>query len=175
MSSGLYARLSCHLPDEPEIAEAGDLAELVFYRTILRCREFLTDGIIDRRVLTRWYGGIRGKPADHLDRLVDVGYLEHCEQGWRIPFDIWCEWNPTKAEVEAKREAAAERQRLSRERRRASHADVTRDNPVSHRQPKPEPKRRVLTSPRSFTSGAPKPGDKSIEATVTDLATRFRA
>ena len=67
----LHAQIACSLPDKVAIVDAGDIAELVYYRSILRCRDNLTDGVIDRRLINRWYAGIRGKPATHLNRLRD--------------------------------------------------------------------------------------------------------
>lgn len=123
MAKGLYVQIACRLPDKPEIIEAGDIAELVYYRAIIRCREHLTDGVIDRRVIARWFSGIRGRPATHLDRLQAVGLLEPHERGWCIPLDVWCEWNPTAAEVEAMREAENRRKREWRERRARESSD----------------------------------------------------
>lgn len=84
MPKGLFAQLSCKLPDKPELIEAGHVCELVYYRAVLRCREYLTDGVIDRRRLTRWFDGIP-RPARHLDQLVAVGMLEPHPAGWAIP------------------------------------------------------------------------------------------
>ena len=122
MAKGLYASLSCQLPDKPEIIEAGDIAELVYYRAVLRCREYLTNGVIDRRVLARWFAGIRGKPAAHLDALVSVGLLEPHPQGWSIPLRVWSEWNPTAEEVQEARHLERERKREYRDRKKAERS-----------------------------------------------------
>lgn len=103
MAKGLHAQLSCHLPDKPEIIDAGDIAELVFYRAVLRCREYLTDGVIDRRVAARWFAGIRGRPATHLDRLVSVGLLEPHASGWCFPDRVWREWCDNRQEFNRRR------------------------------------------------------------------------
>lgn len=134
MAKGLYAQMSCTLPDKPEIIDAGPDCELVYYRAILRCRDNLTDGVIDRRRVARWFAGIRGRPKAHLDRLVEVGLLEPHPDGWRIPLSVWIEWNPTREEVDAKREAESERKRLWRERQRdeaATESRQHRDNGTS--------------------------------------------
>ena len=118
----LHAQIACSLPDKEEIIEAGDLAELVYYRAILRCRAELTDGVILRAKLTRWFDGVRGKPAAHLDRLVAVGLLKPHERGWQFPPDVWSKWNPSKAEVEAKRAEETARKAEYRAARKAERA-----------------------------------------------------
>jgi hypothetical protein len=114
----LHAQIACRLPDKVEIIDAGPMAELVYYRACLRCREYLTDGVIARAHLTRWFAGI-AHPTKHLARLVDVGLLEPHADGWQFPDDVWRRWIPTRAAVQAKREAEAERLRAYREQKRA--------------------------------------------------------
>lgn len=123
--AALYAQFDCEFPDRPDVAEAGDLAELVYMRTVLRCRRYLTDGVVDHRVLTRWYAGIRGKVETHLSRLVAVGLLETHPDGWRIPLDVWSAWNPTKEEVQVKRDSEAERLRQVRAKKKEANAERT--------------------------------------------------
>ena len=145
----LYAKIDVSLPDDPKMAEAGDLAELAYLRCILRGRENLTDGVIDRRVVKRWLVGIRGKAETHMAALVKVGLLELHPDGWRIPLEVWKKWNPLKAEVEAKRAEDAERKRKKRtgestERPSGQGAD-SGWNPegvqtCEKQQPEPEPK-----------------------------------
>lgn len=142
----LYAKIDVSLPDDPKMAEAGDLAELAYLRCILRGRENLTDGVIDRRVVKRWLVGIRGKPETHMAALVKVGYLCLHPDGWCIPPDVWAKWNPLKADVEAKRAEDAERKRRKRKSTECppgQEADSD-DRPEAvrareKRQPEPEP------------------------------------
>ena len=83
------------------------------------CADNLTDGFVPRSVLGRW-----GTPAD-AKRLVDVGYWEMAEQngerGWR--FHDWDDYQPSADEIEAEREAARERQRAFRKKRREARAN----------------------------------------------------
>ncbi len=123
---GIYAQFEVDMPDDPKIIEVGDLAELVYYRAIMRCREHLTDGVIDRRVVGRWFAGIRGKTPTHLAALVAVGLLLDHPDGWCIPPHVWTRRNPTKAAVEAKRDAETERKRLWKERHRDADATTSR-------------------------------------------------
>lgn len=81
----LYAKVDVSFPDDPKVVEAGDLAELVYLRCVLRSREHLTDGFIDKRVAGRWCAGIRGRLANHFAALVRVGLLTEVDGGWQIP------------------------------------------------------------------------------------------
>lgn len=129
MAKGLHVSLSCQLPDKPQIIDAGDIAELVYYRAVMRCREYLTDGVIDRRIISRWFAGIRGKPATHLDRLVAVGLLEPHDQGWCIPLAVWTAWNPTAEQVAEKRQQEADRKAEYREKKRRESQQESADVP----------------------------------------------
>lgn len=81
----LYVKLSTAFPDDPKIIDAGPLAELLYIRCILKCRENLSDGVIDRRRLPRWAAGVTARPTVLAKRLVDVGlWVEHPD-GWAMP------------------------------------------------------------------------------------------
>ena len=118
----LHAQIACRLPDKVEIIDAGPMPELVYYRACLRVREYLTDGVIARQHISRWFAGIP-HPARHLARLVEVGLLEAHPEGWQFPDDVWRKWIPTKASVQAKRAAEAERIAAYREKKRAEVRD----------------------------------------------------
>lgn len=115
----LYAAIDVGYPDDPKVVDAGDIAELVYLRCVLRCREHLTDGVIDRRVLPRWLAGIRGPHTKHMARLVEVGLLCTHDAGWCIPLNAWRKWNPTKAEVDQKRDDEKRRKAEYRDKKRA--------------------------------------------------------
>jgi hypothetical protein len=177
MSTGslmsLYAQIDCAFPDRPDVAEVGDLAELVYYRSVLRCRDNLTDGVIDKRVISRWFAGIRGKHAQHLDRLAEVGLLQHHENGWCIPPSVWGKWNPTKAEVEAKRAAEAERVRAYREKKYARTHDVRTENVHSeYAQPEPEPEPEPEPITITPTTRKPNPVWDALVEHVGDVTTK---
>lgn len=140
----LYAPFDTQFPDDPKVIKAGYVAELVYIRCVLKCREALSDGVIDRARIDRWCVGIPN-PKKEAARLVKVGLLLLHPDGWQIPPDVWRKWNPLKAEVQAKRDAEAQRKRDYRDRRKQG---VSQDcpngthSPVSHasEQPEPEPK-----------------------------------
>lgn len=104
----VFAKIDTAFPDDPKVIDAGDIAELVYLRCVLRSKHYLTDGIIDRRVLARWLAGIRGKPATHMARLVEVGLVVEHDDGWAIPDHAWRRWNSTAEEVEQTRQDKAD-------------------------------------------------------------------
>lgn len=77
-------------------------------------------------VLARAYG-----TSEWIQRLVDVGLWAVEGDGYRDT--KYFELNPTPAQLQERKDAAAERQRRSRSRR--SHGDVTRDSRGSHSAP----------------------------------------
>lgn len=80
----LFVQLATSLPDDPRLIEAGPMAELVYYRSIMRCRDALSNGVIHRARLVRWFDGIP-RVERQLNALVDVGLLEMHDDGWCIP------------------------------------------------------------------------------------------
>lgn len=104
----LFAKVDVTFPDDPKVIEAGDLAELVYLRCVLRCKAHGSDGVIHRGRLARWLVGIRGKPEAHMATLVAVGLLCVHPEGWCIPPNAWGKWNLTATEVEAKRKKKAD-------------------------------------------------------------------
>lgn len=127
----LYAKIDCAFPEDPKVIEAGDIAELVYLRCVLKCRELLTDGVIHRVRLDRWTVGIRGKATVHAARLVEVGLWELHPDGWRIPHAVWAKWNPLASDVQDKREEEANRKRAYREAMKSQRDNGTSPNGTS--------------------------------------------
>jgi hypothetical protein len=133
--SGIYAQVSCSMTRDPRMIAAGWQARAVYVEAILYCRENLTDGIIDRLALPYWMPDMPVKARSKLlDHLVHVGALTTCEQGWSFPEGVWSRWNPSRAEVEAKREAEKQRKANYRARRRGE-TDPSQDVPMGQRVP----------------------------------------
>jgi hypothetical protein len=159
--SGIYAQVSCSMTRDPRMIAAGWQARAVYVEAILYCRENLTDGIIDRLALPYWMPDMPVKARSRLlDHLVHVGALDACEQGWSFRQGVWSRWNPSRADVEAKREAEKQRKAEYRSRQRKS-PDVSEDVPMGQvdyatsrdRQPEkePEPETKKETSSRLST------------------------
>ena len=78
----LFVQLATSLPDDPRLIEAGPMAELVYYRSIMRCRDALSNGVIHR---ARLDAVVEAPLERQLNALVDVGLLEMHDDGWCIP------------------------------------------------------------------------------------------
>lgn len=77
------------------------------------CAQQLTDGRFGRHMVAEQ----GGTPAD-ARQLVEVGLWEVTSDGYA--FHDWADWQPTRAQVEADREAARARMRTARNKRRSS-------------------------------------------------------
>jgi hypothetical protein len=107
---GLYGQFACAMPRDSRMVAVGPLGRLIYVEAALYCRENLTDGVIDRAQLSFWTPDVtRQRKVKLLNELATLGALEFITDGWRIPWNVWCEWNPTRSEVEDKRRQDAER------------------------------------------------------------------
>lgn len=101
----IYANIACDMPRDPRMLAAGWQARAVYIEALLYCRENLTDGRIDRITIVCWMPDMPAKQkAQLLDRLIDVGALEQCDEGWKWPDKVWQTWNPTKADIDTMRD-----------------------------------------------------------------------
>jgi hypothetical protein len=169
--SGIYAQVSCSMTRDPRMIAAGWQARAVYVEAILYCRENLTDGIIDRLALPYWMPDLPVKARTKLlDHLVHVGALDACEQGWSFRQGVWSRWNPSRAEVEAKREAEKQRKANYRAKRREG-TDVSEDVPMGQvdyatsrdKQPKKEPEPETKKEPSSRLSTDPIAGEQPVD------------
>lgn len=105
----VYANIDVEMPFKKRIRRAGVMAEFVYLRSILFCKRLLTDGVIDESQLDVIAIGLTHDVAiGAVDSLVQEELLERTNDGWRIPFEKWKEWQTTKEEVEEKRAAQSE-------------------------------------------------------------------
>lgn len=123
----------------PKAVAAGNTALGLWVRAGAYAAQYLTEGFVPAQAVTI----LGGRPKD-AKALVAAGLWTVVEGGYR--FHQWDDRQPSKAQVESDRKAAAERQRRARERARQargsqdeSHRDapegVTRDS----RSPRPGP------------------------------------
>jgi hypothetical protein len=110
---GLYAKIACSLPDDPKIIRAGPMGELLYIRSVLWCREHLTDGVIERPVVPRLTIGFP-HPSRAISRLLAANLWTTHDLGFAIPRQIWTKWNPTADQVKAKRDQETARKRAYR-------------------------------------------------------------
>jgi shikimate 5-dehydrogenase len=66
--------------------------------------------------------GFGGKTKGILAKLIDEKLIEKTDTGWTLPPGKWEEWQETKEEIEAKRQADRDRKAKWREERRGSHS-----------------------------------------------------
>jgi hypothetical protein len=111
-----------------KVMAAGNSAIGLWARAGAWSMQQLTDGFVPDHVLRAL-----GTPKERRT-LVEVSLWTEAEGG--ITFRNWSERQPTKEQVEAARQAAAERQRHARERAK-SQRESRRDTGVSHGPPDP--------------------------------------
>lgn len=120
----------------PKAIAAGNAALGLWVRAGSWCGANLTGGALPRHMI-----GTFGAQKRDAMRLVSAGLWSETEDGYQ--FNGWDEYQPTKAQVEAERKAARERQARHREAKRhaVSHAVTSPvTNAVSHGTPtRPDP------------------------------------
>lgn len=113
----------------PEVFRAGTAAAGLYVRCGAYCAANTTDGHIPLEVATSW--GTR----EWIQKLVEVGLWETEETGYRDVYYLVApdgsKLNPTKAEVDEKREKARLRQQKKRGKEGKPNS-VTRDSRVTH-------------------------------------------
>lgn len=131
-----WFRVDDDLATHPKAITAGNTALGLWVRAGAYSAHYLTEGFIPDGVLAL----LGGRPRDAA-ALVTAGLWTKTTGGWR--FHQWEDRQPSKAQVEADREAAAERQRRARAKARESHGKSRRDVPPpvtrDSRSPRPGP------------------------------------
>ena len=107
----------------------------------------LTDGFVPFYMLDELAGTKR-----EANTLVEVGLWSPVDGGY--VFKDWHDWQPTKAKVEADREAAKERMRSARERKKSPRSGEVRANTSAT---PPNGSGEVRSTPRSLTPTRPDP------------------
>lgn len=132
----------------------------------------LTDGFVSDRALSRLLPGA----AELAERLVACGLWRRAKGGYR--FHDWDEYNPSSTDVKKERDAARERMRALRAKRRAAAHDVNcsgehvanvRENFGRSSQPRPDPTRSSPDGELQDTPPAPPDplrGNKTAEKTA---------
>lgn len=128
-----WLKLDDSMVEHPKCVDLTPFAWTLWLHAISYCSRNLTDGLIPQAMLPRLCSV--NDPAKAAAELVDAGLWRVTGDGYQV--HDYLDHQRSRAEVEADRTAAAERQRRSRERRGAAQQeDVTdvshRDKPVSH-------------------------------------------
>lgn len=99
-----YVALDDNFPDHPKVAGLSDKSFRLHISVLCRCGRFLTDGEASKGLLV----SVRyGSNAAAIKELLDAGLWEREGEGYRV--HDYLVYNPSKAQVQAKRDAAKER------------------------------------------------------------------
>lgn len=150
---GLYVPLDVNYARDRAIAAAGEEAELLYVRGLAYAKHTNSDGFIPDFDIDEVAKRLRRVPQ-RLAALVREGLWIEADGGWLIR--NWSRWNESSAELQAKRDRDAERQRKRRAKDTPQSpvgvtADVQRDTAVSPAPNRTEEKQ-IETGPTSSVS-----------------------
>jgi len=141
-----WVRIDDSYGRNPKILSAGPLCRDLYILALCWCNNQLSDGYIPSSIICTLSPGLRaaGRVAA---RLVELGLWEQVDGGYQV--HDYAEYQPTRAQVMAQREAGAARQRRSQLRRQSHVTDtsVTRQSHVSHTVTDSDPSRPVPIVP----------------------------
>jgi len=92
---GIFQKIDPWITDDPDITNAGPLAELLYIRALLYIRRNLRDGDIPKRCLGEIGDGIPSYKK-HAQALINTGLWIDTGQTWQIR--NWTKWNITGEE-----------------------------------------------------------------------------
>lgn len=114
--NGSFAPLSSRYYMDDAIANAGEKAEILFIRGLAFCADTLSDGFITDVQLQRFVGAGLTSVTTRAKKLCQVGLWERVdgdllggETGYRVV--AWLKHNRSRAEIQAKQRADADRKR----------------------------------------------------------------
>lgn len=96
--NGSYAPLSAHAYKDDAVAQAGEAAELLYYRGLSFCADVLSDGYISDLQLQRHVGVGMRDVKRRAQRLIEVGLWVREDAGYRVR--SWLKWNRSREEIE---------------------------------------------------------------------------
>jgi hypothetical protein len=106
-----WVRLDDNFADHPKVIALSDTAFRLFITGLCYANRQLTDGLIPYQMVMAWVGDNPFKPSDELE---DQNLWERVDKGFRIR--SYDEYQPTRNEVESKRQLAKDRLARYRER-----------------------------------------------------------
>ena len=131
-----WVRLDDNFADHPKIIALSDTAFRLFITGLCYSNRQLTDGVIPYRMVQAWVGDNPEKPSDELE---DQDLWARVETGFLIL--SYSEYQPTRDEVEKKREQV--KQRLARyretQKKRVSNAYQNGDGNANETPPPTQP------------------------------------
>jgi hypothetical protein len=152
--------------DNPTNRDLGSAGRDLFLAGLCYCAKGLTDGHISRRDLPLILAQAQVRKST-VTKLIEAG--RWIDRGDHLEVAEYLTYQPSRARVEADREAAKERQRRARTRSHAVTPTVT--NGVTHAPPDPtRPPTRTLTS--SSPGTPPRPDLKPVSAVLAERPER---
>jgi hypothetical protein len=112
-----WANLDDGFYDHPKVIMVGNAAAGIFARMLAYCSRYGTDGMVPSRTVTY----IVEDDHDALQRLYDAGMLRAWESGG-VDIPDYLDYNRSKAQVEADREAKRTRAQKAADARWAGNA-----------------------------------------------------
>lgn len=106
----VWLKLDDQIAHHPKFIAAGPLASWLWVCGNGYCNKYLTDGFIPRSALRAL--GTVPSPDKWAERLVAVGLWEKVDGGYHV--HDFVHYNPTAADVKAKRESERTRKQLAR-------------------------------------------------------------
>jgi hypothetical protein len=160
-----WVRLDDQFHTNSKAVIAGLEGRALYLAGLCWCARNLTDGNIDKRALPT-VAALAGVEPNVADTLVAVGLWEQRDDSYLVP--DFLDYNPSRDQVIAEREAAAERQRKSRASRRDSHRDSGRGHAVSSPAPVPIPDSNPVSSrPGNSQANGAHPDDETAATGAT--------
>lgn len=130
MAGKLYVPVDVNFDDDDKIIDAGIVAEAVYQRMLRLAKRKETDGHIAtaqaRRICADIPAAVLDAVGDPVERLVTVGLLDRTDTGFVI--GSWLDHNVSRAELDEKRRAEAERKARYRNRKNGQGTDATEDD-----------------------------------------------
>lgn len=96
--NGSFAPLSAQAYKDDALMEAGEAAELLFYRALSFGADVLRDGFMSETQVARVVGHGMRDALKRADRLVEVGLWKRAEGGYWVR--SWLKWNRSREEIE---------------------------------------------------------------------------
>jgi hypothetical protein len=124
----LYVPMDVNFDEHPAVLACSIEAEAVFQRALRLSKRLMTDGLIVNAHARRLTWDL-DVGADVFKELEQHGLVEAVDDGWRI--GGYLERNPSRDEIESKREAEKERKRNWRQRKDAQDGDTGPESPAT--------------------------------------------
>ncbi len=139
-----WVKVDDGFPTHPKVLAAGGSAAWLYVCGLCYCGRHMTDGFIPNGALPTLVDPSL-KPRLLAGKLVRVGLWAPVDGGWMV--HDYAAHQRTKAQVEAERESARERQ--SRRRHGVTHGEVTEQRREEKRRNPPTPHLRVVEDGRT--------------------------